>query len=81
MPTPSRPRIYQPRTRAEAIAPLDQVKQACREDPQYLAALVQVAADVLLEANSKTEPAVPGESTEARARRAIMSQFATRGAA
>jgi len=64
-----RPLPYQPRSRAEAQAPLDQVEKSCREDPGYLAAVVKIAADVLLEANSKTEPAPPGETAAARAMR------------
>ena len=63
-----RPLYRQPRS-AEAIAPLEQVKQACKEDPAYLAAVARVIADVLTEANSKTEPAPPGETAAARAMR------------
>lgn len=75
------PRLYQPKSRAEVAAPLTAVEDACRADPGYLAAVARIIADVLDAANSVTEVPVPGESTEARARRAIMSQFATRGAA
>lgn len=57
MPTPNPYR--QPRTRAEAIAPLEQVKQACEEDPGYLASVARIIADVLDQANSVAEPAPP----------------------
>ena len=76
------PRLYQPRSRAEVAAHLTAVEDACRADPGYLAGVAEIVGRVLREALKVTEePAVPGESTEARARRAIMSQFATRGAA
>ncbi len=83
MPTTPRLRPYQPKSRAEAAAPLSAVEDACRSDPGYLASVVKIAADVLLEANSKTEPTVPGESTEARMlrmQRRVMSQVAHRSA-
>ena len=73
MPNPPRPRPYQPRTRAEAIAPLEQVKQACQEDPAYMASVAQIIADVLTEANSV--PAPPGETAAARAMRLGKSRF------
>lgn len=82
MPT-NRP-YRQPRTRAEALSPLEQVEQACREDPAYLASVARIIADVLTAANSVTEAPVPGESTEARALRMqarIMNQISHRGAA
>ena len=92
MPNPARPRPFLPRSRAEALANLDAVKQACQEDPGYLASVVKIAADVLLEANSKTEPAPPGETAAARAmrlgknrveqmQRFMFEQVANRGAA
>ena len=69
MPTPPRPRPFTPRSRAETIAPLEQVKEACQADPAYMAAVAQIIADVLNEANSVTEPAPPGETAAARAMR------------
>lgn len=89
MPTPNPYR--QPRTRAEAIAPLEQVKQACEEDPAYLASVARIIADVLDQANSVAEPAPPGETAAARAlrlgknrvvqaQRRLMDQISTRSA-
>ncbi|NCA91113.1 MAG: hypothetical protein EOM92_20125 [Gammaproteobacteria bacterium] len=89
MPTPNPYR--QPRTRAEAIAPLEQVKQACEEDPGYLASVARIIADVLDQANSVAEPAPPGETAAARAlrlgknrvvqaQRRLMDQISTRSA-
>ena len=73
MPTPNPYR--QPRTRAEAIAPLEQVKQACEEDPAYLASVARIIADVLDQANSVAKPAPPGETAEARALRLGKNRF------
>ena len=89
MPTPNPYR--QPRTRAEAIAPLEQVKQACEEDPGYLASVARIIADVLDQASSVAEPAPPGETAAARAlrlgknrvvqaQRRLMDQISTRSA-
>ena len=80
MPNPVRPRPFTPRSRAEASAPLAAIEEGCKADPEYLASVAEIVGRVLREALKATEPAVPGESAEARARRAIMSQFATRGA-
>ena len=73
------PRPYQPRTRAEAIAPLDQVKMACQEDPAYLASVARIIADVLDAANAVTET-IPGttEGRMVRIQNRIMGQMGGR---
>ena len=81
----------QPRTRAEAGAPLQAVEENCKADPAYLASVARIIADVLDQANSVAEPAPPGETAAARAirlgknrvaqaQRRIMDQVATRSA-
>ena len=72
MPTLSRPRLFQPQSRAEAAAPLTAVEEACRSDPGYLASVARIIANVLDAANAVTEPAPDPEAPQpsARARRA-----------
>ena len=69
MPNPPRPRPFTPRSRAETIAPLEQVKEACQADPAYMAAVAQIIADVLNEANSVTAPDPEAPQPTARSRR------------
>lgn len=67
MPNPTRPRLYQPRTRAEVAAPLTAVEDACKADPDYLASVAEIVGRVLREAIAVTDETVPpGEGTEAR---------------
>ena len=70
MPTPSRPRLFQPQSRAEAAAPLTAVEEGCRSDPGYLASVARIIADVLTEANSVTAPDPEAPQPSARTRRA-----------
>ena len=92
MPTPSRPQIFQPHSRAEAAAPLAAIEEGCKADPEYLAAVAEIVGRVLREALKSTEPAPPGETAAARAmrlgknrveqmQRRIMNQISHRGAA
>ena len=73
MPTLSRPRLFQPQSRAEAAAPLTAVEEGCRSDPGYLASVARIIANVLDAANAVTEPAAPDPEApqpSARTRRA-----------
>lgn len=75
MPTPSRPQIFQPHSRAEAAAPLTAVEECCKADAEYLAAVAEIVGRVLREALKATEPAPPGETAAARAMRLGKSRF------